>query len=101
MKEKRDHIIEIAENLKENQKKWLVRYISEISESSYRRGVQQTIVLGEKSRIDDWIYKNDGANYRYDKSLKTSIGLDGFKTTSLQRLLIENPDLSFLSREYE
>jgi len=101
MKEKREYISEIAENLTEKQKKWLIRYIAEISEASYRRAVQQTIVLGEKDSIDDWIYKNDAANYRYDKSLKTSIGLDGFQTTSLKRLLIENHDLNFLSTEDE
>ena len=45
MKEKREYISEIAENLTEKQKKWLIRYIAEISEASYRRAVQQTIVL--------------------------------------------------------
>ena len=59
-------------------------------EKAYRRGVQQTLCLSEEGKIPDWILKDDGYSYRYEKPLGTSTGLDGFVTTSRERLEIES-----------
>jgi len=75
-------------DLSDNTKKKLKKLISRIMERAYRRGVQQALVLNENNAIDEWI-KNDLHKFRYGKSLQKSIGLDGFVTTSQERLDIE------------
>ena len=69
-------------------KRKLVRLMACIMENAYRRGVQQTLVLLEKKAIDEWILETPH-EYRYGKSLMVSIGLDGYTTTSLERLECE------------
>lgn len=76
------------EHLDGKTKNQLVKLMSRIMERAYRRGVQQALELYKKDAIDDWI-TCEPWNYRYDKSLATSIGLDGFTTTSIERLFIE------------
>lgn len=68
--------------------KKLVRLIARISERSYRRGVQQTITLYRKNSILPQIIDNL-YDYRYENDLDNSYGLDGLKTTSLERLDME------------
>jgi hypothetical protein len=75
-------------DLDKEKKKKLIRLIARIMERAYRRGVQQTLVLAEKDAIDEWIFENTH-NYRYGKSLDVSIGLDGFTTSSVERLMME------------
>lgn len=82
-------------SLSADQQKRLARWMGRIAERAYRRGVQQALYLSENGRIDDWIM-NDVHAYRYDKSLDISIGLDGFTTTSLERLMIEENIENFL-----
>ena len=69
-----------------NEKKLLKlkRFIAKISEASYRRGVQQALVLNEKNRISDSI-KNDLGHYRYSNPLYKSVGLDELITSSESR----------------
>jgi hypothetical protein len=44
--------------------------------------------LSKEDKIDEWIM-HDSFTYRYEKSLDVSIGLDGYTTSSLERLMIE------------
>ncbi len=70
-------------------KKKIRRLLACVMESAYRRGIQQTLVLKDKNVIDDWIIE-EPHNYRYNKSLSRSIGLDGFTTSSIERLEMEH-----------
>ncbi|HEY3526787.1 MAG TPA: hypothetical protein VGK47_11355 [Nitrososphaeraceae archaeon] len=74
--------------LNPERKQKLVRLMARIMERAYRRGVQQTLALKEKGTIDEWIIDNPHS-YRYDKSLAISIGLDGFTSSSIERLFME------------
>ena len=69
-------------------KEKLVKMISRISEKSYRRGAQQAIALLERDAL---LYTTEVAlhGWRYEKTLKNSPGLDGFLTSSRERLEIE------------
>tara|TARA_R110000868_G_scaffold136519_4_gene349519 strand:- start:4013 stop:4315 length:303 start_codon:yes stop_codon:yes gene_type:complete len=72
----------------EEEKQKLLRLMSRIMERSYRRGVQQTLHMKDRNIIEEWILDNP-YSYRYEKSLEISIGLDGYTTASLERLMIE------------
>lgn len=69
-------------------KRKILRLIARISERSYRRGVQQALVLKEDNNILpeilDCLWK-----WRYKKNIDTSYGLRGNKSTSLERLEME------------
>lgn len=69
----------------------LIRLMARISEKSYRRGVQQAamffiekdgagIIDSDQSSLHDW---------RYGTSLDESPGLDGYHSSSLERLFCE------------
>jgi hypothetical protein len=81
----------------ENQRR-LLRLISRIAEQSYRRGAQQAMVMGENENIEEWILSDEAYSWRFEKTLDRSIGLDGYTTPSLERLLIEEPALEKLNR---
>lgn len=81
------HIQEFS-HLVEGDKKKLLRLMARIMERAYRRGVQQTLYLAEKGLIDEDII-DEPHSYRYGRSLDQSIGLDGFITSSIERLLME------------
>lgn len=72
-------------NLPESTKKKIVKMMARVMERAYRRGVQQAIVMnaGELNR--------DMYKWRYGVSLNKSIGIDGYKTTSVERLEMEEP----------
>lgn len=76
-------------NLDKKTKKKLIRLLACVMESAYRRAVQQTLTLNNEDRIDEWI-RNKPEDYRYEKSLSKSIGLDGFTTNSIDRLNMEH-----------
>jgi len=97
--DKYDFILEISSKLNKTEKTKLLKLISQSSESSYRRGVQQTLCAVKKGWIDDWIVKDDATSYRFDRSLKTSIGLDGFQTSSKERLLSESHEFRWLDNK--
>ena len=75
-------------HLSDTDKKKLIRLMARIMERAYRRGVHQTLHLFQNNRIDDWILRNPHM-YRYSKNLDKSIGLDGFITCSIDRLMME------------
>lgn len=75
-------------HLSDDDKKDLVTLMSRIMEKAYRRGVQQVLYLATKGTIEESIL-DDLNTYRYRKSLDQSPGLDGFLTSSKERLLIE------------
>ena len=76
------------DHLPDKTKKKLVNLMSRIMERAYRRGVQQALCMQENDQIEEWIL-GDTHKYRYGKSLANSIGLDGFTTTSIERLFME------------
>ena len=76
------------EGLTEEQKLRMKRWMARIMERAYRRGVQQAIFMKEKGLVDEWILENLH-DYRYGKSIDVSVGLDGFTTSSIDRLEIE------------
>ncbi len=75
-------------SLDEELKLKLKGVMARIMERAYRRGVQQTITLYEDDRILPNIL-NNLHDYRYNENPDISIGLDGFKTSSLERLEME------------
>lgn len=89
MKDDYERILEVSFKLNSEDKFFLLDLIARISEKSYRRAVQQVLTLMDKNAIDEWILTDQGRAYRYEKTEKTSIGLDGFQTTSIYRLLCE------------
>ena len=76
------------DNLTEAQKSRLIRWISRISERAYRRGVQQTLQLSKDKAIKKCIVESPHS-YRYENCLDISEGLDGYITTSIERLKME------------
>ena len=92
--DKVEFIRSLKESLTESQRKKLLELICEISEKSYRRAVQQTLTLD--TDISDWIKKDKGYTFRFKRNIKKSIGLDGFVTTSIFRVLCEELDLKIL-----
>lgn len=83
------------DSLTKDQKKRLCRWMARSMEKAYRRGVQQALYMRDTDQIDEWIM-DDIHSYRYAKSLDLSIGLDGFTTTSIERLHIEEPMMTVL-----
>lgn len=77
----------------------LNRLIARIMERAYRRGVQQAIVLNKHKCIDRKIL-DDLAAWRYENDLDISFGLDGFKSSSIKRLNMEE-NLHELGFPYE
>lgn len=71
-----------------NMKRRLVELMARIMERAYRRGVQQALVMNEGNQILPYIL-NDLYSYRYEIDLDFSPGLDGYKTTSKERLFME------------
>jgi hypothetical protein len=78
----------------ESERKKILRLCAVVMESAYRRGVQQALHLNDNGGIDDWILK-DVHKYRYGKSLSRSIGLDGYETSSIERLKREHDIFSY------
>lgn len=71
-------------------KKKLLRLMARIMEKSYRRGVQQALHLERKGALANLYSEKALSDYRYEKDLDKSIGIDGFNSSSLERLWIEN-----------
>lgn len=61
----------------------LLRLMARIMERAYRRGVQQAMEMEPTVEIGDL------HAYRYENSLDDSLGLDGFRSSSLERLAME------------
>jgi hypothetical protein len=84
-------------SLSQKQKDYLVHLMAEISEKSYRRGFQHGVFVSENkeplafSDIFEWRYSPPGI----------SIGYDGFTTSTIYRLYIENCDLATLGFRFE
>lgn len=78
------------DDIPKRQKKKLVRLMARLMEKSYKRGVQQGVHFerldAEFPNIadDEALYK-----YRYERNLDKSPGIDGFKSTSKERLFME------------
>lgn len=89
-------IIDLCEKMTAKEREKLLSIISEISERSYRRGVQQTLHLTTRDEIDEWIEKDEAESFRYEKSDNISIGLDGFTRDSVSCLLANEPWIHFL-----
>jgi hypothetical protein len=79
---------ELAKVLSKKQKKNLLTLLADVMEKSYRRGVQQALVMDKKNLILPKI-KKDLHAYRYRNSLRKIIGLDGYPDTAENRLQIE------------
>lgn len=93
----REFIYELCSALTKKQREKLLDMIAQVMEAAYRRGVQQTLHLMKENAIDEWITNDDGCAYRFDKSLKRSIGIEGkFNTSSIDRLLMESHNLDIL-----
>lgn len=75
-------------DLPDKQKIKLKRLMARIMERAYRRGVQQAITLYQDGHIPDSIL-NDLYSWRYGNDLDESIGIDYYKTTSVERLDME------------
>ena len=80
--------IDHFDHLHDDDKKKLVILMARIMERAYRRGVQQTLHMLDKDQIDQWIIDSTH-KFRYGKRLDASIGLDGFTTSSIDRLMME------------
>lgn len=76
------------DHLSSDDKKDLLMLMARIMEKAYRRGAYQVLTLAEKGCIDEDVLDDLNA-YRYRKSLDQSPGLDGFLTSSKERLLTE------------
>lgn len=94
--ESRKVLFEIEDKLDEKYKKFLLQLFSEVSETSYRRGVQQAICAMNGKSIDDWIMKDDAYTYRYGKDVQVARGLDGYESSAEHRLIVEHPELEIL-----
>lgn len=90
----------INHTLNKTERNLLLGLMARIMESAYRRGVHQALFLKETKGIDEWIINSPHA-YRYGRSLEMSIGLDGYITTSRERLLIEEDLHMFLNLDTE
>ena len=89
--EKREFFWELDEKLTQEEKNSLIIILANISERSYRRGVQQALHF-ERTRPEAMTKKmseDEIHDWRYEIPLSDSIGIDGFKTTSLERLSCE------------
>lgn len=84
-------------HLSKKEKNKLLVVMARIMERAYRRGVQQALHLNNKQAILPVIL-SDLAGYRYNTSIDTSYGLDGFRTTSIARLFMEE-DLELIGFE--
>lgn len=81
-------------HLSEKDKKKLIKIMSKVMERAYRRGVQQALTVPRDRMNQDFFDKDLGLyNWRYEKRLSTSEGIDGFKTKSIERLFMEDPCL--------
>ena len=93
----KDCVLEEFDGIPEKQKKKLTVIMARIMEKAYRRGVQQALHLNETNEISDKLLSSEGLhNWRYGNSIDESIGVDGFQTKSVERLLIEEPNLRML-----
>lgn len=83
------------DHLDEKTKKKLIRLMSRIMERAYKRGVQQAVTLVESGKKFP-VLENGSTLYkwRYEKSLDKSYGIhEWFVTSSIERLMMEEPDL--------
>lgn len=76
------------DHLAEEDKKKILMVMSRIMERAYRRGVQQALHLSQQESVLS-VITSDLHVYRYETSIETSYGLDGFKTSSMERLFME------------
>lgn len=78
----------LVSKLTKKEKKLLLRFIARISESSYRRGVHQTLYLFSEEELPVILIKDVGGHFRYGTSLDNSKGLtDNIKMSSVDRLI--------------
>ena len=80
---------------KKRDRKYLLKYMAEMCEASYRRGVQQAFTMPEHMRLKMFDDDDKIAKWRFGKG-HMSRGLDGYTTTSKERFLIENAEWSYL-----
>lgn len=89
---------ELVENLRKKldnkEKKDLIQYLSMMCEKAYRRGVQQALHFERDTEMNIRMkrsFKDDLLLYKWRHGdFKVSKGIDGYKTTSKERFLIEN-----------
>lgn len=85
-------------------KRKLVKLMARIAERAYRRGVQQGIcVSSSEGGLQPQLRSESGLHrWRYQTDLNKARGIDGFCTSSLERLFIEERCLMELGfREVE
>ena len=92
MSEKEKEFIYKLKDLLKNKedRKYLLKLISEACEDSYRRGVQHALYMQENNSMLEKFYDSEELHDWRFSDKKHSLGLDGYKTSSLERFLMEN-----------
>lgn len=76
---------------KRNDRKNLIKFLSHISEESYRRGVQHALQIPEKIRLPRFDNPDRVSEWR-NADIGKSRGICGYNMTSKERFLIQFPE---------
>lgn len=78
------------DHLSDDDKQKLIGLMAGIMEMGYRRGVQQAHALNEEKRNPELNDQSGLAKWRFETPVSESIGIDGFKSSSIERLFMEH-----------